>query len=57
MTVEKVSTRCCVAGGGPAGMMLGLLLAHAGHSFNKPMISGRFTRKEAGRLPGVWLSA
>ena len=24
------STRCCVAGGGPAGMMLGLLLARAG---------------------------
>ena len=23
-------TRCCVAGGGPAGMMLGLLLARAG---------------------------
>lgn len=25
-----VSTRCCVVGGGPAGMMLGLLLARAG---------------------------
>jgi 2-polyprenyl-6-methoxyphenol hydroxylase-like FAD-dependent oxidoreductase len=25
-----VSTRCCVAGGGPAGMMLGFLLARAG---------------------------
>jgi len=25
-----LSTRCCVAGGGPAGMMLGLLLARAG---------------------------
>jgi 2-polyprenyl-6-methoxyphenol hydroxylase-like FAD-dependent oxidoreductase len=24
------STRCCIAGGGPAGMMLGLLLARAG---------------------------
>src|SRR5262245_47261886 len=23
-------TRCCIAGGGPAGMMLGLLLARAG---------------------------
>ena len=30
MTVEKISTRCCIAGGGPAGMMLGLLLARAG---------------------------
>jgi 2-polyprenyl-6-methoxyphenol hydroxylase-like FAD-dependent oxidoreductase len=30
MAEEKVSTRCCIAGGGPAGMMLGLLLARAG---------------------------
>ena len=27
---EQPSTACCVAGGGPAGMMLGLLLARAG---------------------------
>ena len=26
----KLNTRCCVAGGGPAGMMLGFLLARAG---------------------------
>ncbi|MEO8818910.1 MAG: FAD-dependent monooxygenase, partial [Paralcaligenes sp.] len=25
-----LTTRCCIAGGGPAGMMLGLLLARAG---------------------------
>src|SRR5260370_13201870 len=30
MAVEKVSERCCIAGGGPAGIMLGLLLARAG---------------------------
>src|ERR1700712_4358859 len=30
MGVESVSTQCCIAGGGPAGMMLGLLLARAG---------------------------
>jgi len=30
MTAEKVSVRCCVAGGGPAGIMLGLILARAG---------------------------
>src|SRR5258708_2598229 len=28
--VEKVNTRCCVAGGGPAGMIAGFLLARAG---------------------------
>ena len=28
--VETVQTRCCIAGGGPAGMMLGFLLARAG---------------------------
>ncbi|WP_204369099.1 FAD-dependent monooxygenase [Methylocucumis oryzae] len=25
-----IQTRCCIVGGGPAGMMLGLLLARAG---------------------------
>lgn len=30
MAEDKVSVRCCVAGGGPAGIMLGLLLARAG---------------------------
>ncbi len=29
-TVEKLSVGCCIAGGGPAGMMLGFLLARAG---------------------------
>src|SRR5258707_15109279 len=27
---DELSVRCCIAGGGPAGMMLGLLLARAG---------------------------
>jgi FAD binding domain len=27
---ELIQTRCCIAGGGPAGMMLGFLLARAG---------------------------
>jgi 2-polyprenyl-6-methoxyphenol hydroxylase-like FAD-dependent oxidoreductase len=26
----QLSTTCCIAGGGPAGMMLGFLLARAG---------------------------
>ena len=30
MAAEKVWVRCCIAGGGPAGMMLGYLLARAG---------------------------
>ena len=30
VAAETASTRCCIAGGGPAGMMLGLLLARAG---------------------------
>lgn len=28
--VETIETQCCIAGGGPAGMMLGYLLARAG---------------------------
>jgi 2-polyprenyl-6-methoxyphenol hydroxylase-like FAD-dependent oxidoreductase len=28
--MERISTRCCIAGGGPAGLMLGYLLARAG---------------------------
>ncbi|MEO6824005.1 MAG: FAD-dependent oxidoreductase [Nitrosospira sp.] len=28
--METVSVRCCIVGGGPAGMMMGLLLARAG---------------------------
>ena len=28
--MRTISARCCIAGGGPAGMMLGLLLARAG---------------------------
>ncbi len=30
MADQSIETRCCVAGGGPAGMMLGFLLARAG---------------------------
>ena len=30
MNDNALSTRCCIAGGGPAGMMLGFLLARAG---------------------------
>ena len=27
---NRINTRCCIAGGGPAGIMLGYLLARAG---------------------------
>src|SRR5215472_15609236 len=30
MEQERIDVRCCIAGGGPAGMMLGLLLARLG---------------------------
>jgi 2-polyprenyl-6-methoxyphenol hydroxylase-like FAD-dependent oxidoreductase len=30
MAIQQLSTRCCVVGGGPCGMMLGYLLARAG---------------------------
>jgi len=30
MAEARISAQCCIAGGGPAGMMLGLLLARAG---------------------------
>lgn len=30
MNSNEINTRCCVVGGGPAGMMLGYLLARAG---------------------------
>jgi 2-polyprenyl-6-methoxyphenol hydroxylase-like FAD-dependent oxidoreductase len=30
MTINAINTKCCIVGGGPAGMMLGFLLARAG---------------------------
>ena len=30
MANATIATQCCIAGGGPAGMMLGFLLARAG---------------------------
>jgi 2-polyprenyl-6-methoxyphenol hydroxylase-like FAD-dependent oxidoreductase len=30
MPAERISTRCCIVGGGPCGLMLGFLLARAG---------------------------
>jgi 2-polyprenyl-6-methoxyphenol hydroxylase-like FAD-dependent oxidoreductase len=30
LSVEEIQTHCCIVGGGPAGMMLGFLLARAG---------------------------
>ena len=33
---ETIGTRCCIVGGGPAGMMLGFLLARAGVDLSQP---------------------
>src|SRR5713226_3412481 len=30
MATRQISTRCCIVGGGPCGLMLGFLLARAG---------------------------
>src|SRR5262245_66268439 len=30
MATQQLSTRCCIVGGGPCGLMLGFLLARAG---------------------------
>jgi 2-polyprenyl-6-methoxyphenol hydroxylase-like FAD-dependent oxidoreductase len=30
MADSTITTQCCIAGGGPAGMMLGFLLARSG---------------------------
>jgi len=30
MDRRKITTRCCIVGGGPAGIMLGFLLARSG---------------------------
>ncbi|MFS8137859.1 MAG: FAD-dependent oxidoreductase [Thermomonas sp.] len=41
---RRVHTRCCIVGGGPAGMMLGLLLARGGVQVNVLEKHGDFLR-------------
>ena len=36
MSSETIAVRCCIVGGGPAGMMLGFLLARAGVDHSQP---------------------
>ena len=36
MGADTISVRCCIAGGGPVGMMLGLLLGRAGKTGTVP---------------------
>lgn len=43
-SMRKTSARCCIVGGGPAGMMLGLLLARAGVSVTVLEKHGDFLR-------------
>ena len=61
--IVQVTGRCMVSSlfygvgrGGQAEMLLGLLLTRTDDYFDKSMISGRFTRREVGRLSGGWLS-
>ena len=37
---RTLSTTCCIVGGGPAGMMLGFLLARAGIDVITRLVSG-----------------
>ena len=46
---EAIRTRCCIAGGGPAGMMLALLLARMGEEDNTT--NGRNYLGWYGKLP------
>ena len=41
MSIETVAVRCSVVGGGPAGTMLGLLLARAGVDVLVTQVLGR----------------
>ena len=47
--VEKLKVQCCIVGGGPAGMMLGFLLARTGISVivarKARRFSARFSRR------------
>lgn len=44
MTVGRLETTCCIAGGGPAGLMLGYLLARAGVAVTVMEQHGDFLR-------------
>ena len=46
---EAIRTRCCIAGGGPAGMMLALVLARMGEEDNTT--NGRNYLGWYGKLP------
>lgn len=41
---QAIYTRCCIVGGGPAGMMLGFLLARAGLEV---LVLEKHTKKDA----------
>jgi 2-polyprenyl-6-methoxyphenol hydroxylase-like FAD-dependent oxidoreductase len=54
MTAARISTQCCIAGGGPAGIMLGLLLARAGVDVLVLEKHADFLRDFRGDNPGAW---
>src|SRR5438552_14964289 len=52
LSAEKTQVHCCIAGGGPAGMMLGFLLARAGVEVTVVEKHGDFLRDF--RLSAPW---
>ena len=48
--MEQLSTRCCIVGGGPCGLMLGFLLARAGIDALIQLAGGKTPRGRTGLL-------
>ena len=51
---QTITTTCCIAGGGPAGMMLGFLLARAGIDVAVLEKHGDFLRAAIPCIPRRW---
>ena len=50
--IKTIETQCCIAGGGPAGLMLGLLLARGGVDVVVLEKHADFLRDFRGDYPG-----